>query len=934
MQFFKGFLRTTFDIREGEYERVLLMQVNIFLLILTLMIIKPVVNAQFLSVIGIDKLPLVFVLVAISAMAVSTLYSRALQGRSLGKVTSATLIISIITLVAIGALLQLGVAPKLLLYLLYIGVAIFGVLTTSQFWIMANLVLDAREAKRLFSFIGAGAIAGGIVGGYFTSLLASFINGTNLLFVAALLLVLCVPLNRKIWKKHITILTDFQQKKRLKGFGNHPLWLIRKSRHLTYLALVVALGVLVAKLVEFQFSSIAYSTISDPDELTVFFGFWFSTFNVVSIIIQLFLTRRIVGTFGVGSSLFALPGGVLVGSVVMLVTPVLWVAVLTKLWEVSVKQSVNKAATELLALPIPLSIKSQTKSFIDVFVDLAATGVAGLCLIFLINGLDLSIRAVSILIIAVLGLWFWVAVKVRQEYFKSFKAKLTQADKLAAKAPTDFSSLSVLNGLRRALETGTEAQILYVLEKVREIPDKRLYDDVFKFLTHPSAPVRAKALHCIYYLEKVVEPELLHKLLHDEHQEVRYKAFSQLLRQSTTDRIATINRYLLHEDPMISGAALVGLSEEARNNPEMRKLLKIEQRVHEKLNYIDLTEDEAEKTLFKTMVLRASGHADLHVFYPVIERAMEDENQQIVLEAIRAAGFTMNIRFVERIASFLVTKSTRPTAQLALLNYGEGIISELEKLGMNPSTNAEVARQIPGVLEQMDTQQAVRSLMAFLRTADVELRLEALRSLNTMQHDFPHRKIPKNEVVAYIIEEASIFKRTLGVLYLQSKNDENEKEPAVHEARRNLINLLERRLDGTLERIFRLLGLRYPAEDVIPVYEGLKHINLDIRMNSVEFLENMLEPTLKKTLVPIAETAALETVSNEAIENLKLRVPDERACFELLLEGRDPKLKLAVFQLMRVLKNREHIALVKPFVSSAQPKVQEMAQLTLAELQG
>ena len=56
----KEFLLRMFDIRIGEFRRVWLMQLNVFLLILALWIIKPVVNAQFISRVGIDKLPLVF----------------------------------------------------------------------------------------------------------------------------------------------------------------------------------------------------------------------------------------------------------------------------------------------------------------------------------------------------------------------------------------------------------------------------------------------------------------------------------------------------------------------------------------------------------------------------------------------------------------------------------------------------------------------------------------------------------------------------------------------------------------------------------------------------------------------------------------------------------------------------------------------------------
>ena len=41
---------------------------------------------------------------------------------------------------------------------------LLGVLLISQFWTLANLVYDPRQAKRLFGFIGGGAPLGGIAG--------------------------------------------------------------------------------------------------------------------------------------------------------------------------------------------------------------------------------------------------------------------------------------------------------------------------------------------------------------------------------------------------------------------------------------------------------------------------------------------------------------------------------------------------------------------------------------------------------------------------------------------------------------------------------------------------------------------------------------------------------------------------------------------------
>jgi AAA family ATP:ADP antiporter len=313
---------------------------------------------------------------------------------------------------------------------------------------------------------------------------------------------------------------------------------------------------------------------------------------------------------------------------------------------------------------------------------------------------------------------------------------------------------------------------------------------------------------------------------------------------------------------------------------------------------------------------------------------MDDADLMVSREAIMAAGQTMHPPFIERLAQFLVNKETRSYAQKALILYDVGIVPELQALAQKPSMPLNVIHQLPNVLERIDAQVAADALLSFLDTKDVNLRLEALRSLNTIQHTLPHLKIQKEKIVDHIIDEVGMYRDTLGVLYMQSQLLPANEPKEVHEAREKLIVLLERRLDGTLERIFRLLGMRYPPEDVIPVYEGIKSVNPDLRMNSVEFLDNLLEPSLKKMLVPIVETAMFETISGETINSLKVKVPDERKCFALLLEGRDPKLKLAVFHLIRTLRKKEYVELVRPFLKSPYDKIREQAEQVVDDLGG
>ena len=70
----------------------------------------------------------------------------------------------------------------------YVWISIVGILLVSKFWSYASHLLDARQAKRLFGFIGAGGILGSIAGGQLARWASSHLDTYTALLLAAALL--------------------------------------------------------------------------------------------------------------------------------------------------------------------------------------------------------------------------------------------------------------------------------------------------------------------------------------------------------------------------------------------------------------------------------------------------------------------------------------------------------------------------------------------------------------------------------------------------------------------------------------------------------------------------------------------------------------------------------------------------------------------------
>lgn len=938
MAIFENLFRRLFDIREGEELRALLMFLYSFLVILSLMIVKPVCTALFLSEFGASQLPYVFILVALFAAASSSFYSRLLKQVQLHRLIRGTLKSVIYTLLVLRCLFFLDYLQSWAFYAFYIIVAIFAVMSASQFWILANMVFNAREAKRLFGFIGAGAITGGILGGYATNLLAPILGSENLIFLCAAFLSICIFLVKVIWKENIRhhVNTRFRQQREASKVSDHPFKLIINSRHLTILAGMVGIGVLTARLVEFQFSAIASQRITDEDQLTAFFGFWLSNLNLISLLVQLFFTRRVVGVFGVGTSLFFLPVAILIGALAVLVSPTLWSAILIKMNDGSLKNSINKAGLELLSLPIPTEIKNQAKTFIDVSVDSFASGVSGVVLAVFTAGLGVSVRTISIIIVFVIIGWIYLANMVRKEYIQLFRMRIESSAQESTRPKIDIANESVLGGLIKVLEGDNEAAILQVLRMIRQTQDSRFIHAFQKLIKHASAAVRLEVLRNIYSYKNDDLMSQAEKLISDDDPDVKTEAFHYLFHH-WRDNIALFQPYLNHEDYLIRGAALLCIAEESRNNSKLKELFGLNESIEDTLKSLRRITDEEQLCYSKIFCAKAIGAAKLAGLYSYLHILLNDKSPSVLKAAIYAAGNSRNNEFIRPLIQFLANPELLSGARTALTNFGPQIIEPLADHLKRQEIDRQIQLNIPSAIAEIGIQKSVDILMGYLEDSDNVLRYQIMKALNRLRKRFPALNFDGQSIAERILDEGRLYTDILTALYTQrgaeGHLDERLKKSELKETRRQLISALEQKLDFNLERIFRLLGLKYPPDDIYHAYIGINQANdAEFRHNAVEYLDNVLHPSLKKIIIPIVEAASLDTIADETLEQLGVKIPTEFDCLLLLLAGHDNEIKARTLRLIGELGDERYLPFIGSHLNSPDSQVRKMTHFALARM--
>ncbi len=916
------------------------MQLYIFIIITVLLIVKPSVNALFVSKLGADKLPYGYLLVALIAVITSYYYSKAIRKFSLVKVTVLSLIVFSAVFFVLAILLNYHISNKYILYFYYVFVSLFAVVATSQFWIFANMVFNAREAKRIFGFIGAGAIAGGIFGGYLTSIIAGSFGKEYVIFIASFLLLLCIPILRKVYKLRIRFLNRFKRKQVIANqdkLESSSLKMIFKSKHLSYLALIIGISVIVAKLVDFQFSDFANKSIPDSDDLVAFFGFWFSTFNVIALVIQLFLTNKIVGRLGVSSTLLILPLTIGLGSLLFLTFPELWVLIIIKGIDGSFKQSLNKSAIELSIMPIPALIKNQAKSYIDVAVDSIATGLAGFMLIFLIKKLNLDTAYITVIVIFFVFIWIVLIYKLREAYFESFKKNIQKTLIFASEDKKEKKKEDNLLDLKNILENGDEEAILNLFDRLKGYTLKILQQPIIQLLDHPSNKIKVAALDYLDAFDDNFIIEKVEKLVYVKDDILVYVALEYILEHSSRNEKSFFNQYLDHTDNYIANGALLALAKYSQNNQKLAGYYNLKNRLETKIERYTSSNYTIRKEIIAGLLL-SIAYSRMTAHYGFISEHLHHQKSYVVKFATIAAGITSNKLFIDDLLGLLTIKKHIRRAVKALRNYGPIIIDILLELEQQDKLNSTIKKQIPKIVAEFQNENALKILSRILKSKNTTSRLEASKSLRKLKLKNLDLTISNRVSKKRILAECVYYKAILEILgslqhsinkdLLDQKDAPNQLK---YKARKDLSDALEKELNKSFIILFNLLGLLYNEEDIQIAYKAIKSDIKEAKINALELLENLIDTSVKGSVLPILEHVIVDE-NHFSSSVIKLTLLSEIEYLVRLMSISGSNLRFLAVTYISIVKDRAFIPALLPLKKYRNKNVKQLAYDTYIQL--
>jgi ATP/ADP translocase len=430
----RAVLASFWDVRPGERARTALMFSTVMLLIAAYTTTKAVRDAVFLEKFGLTELSYMMIGIAVAAGFLVSAFTRITAGLRRHWVIHVSHGTIALTLCFMAPALQHGVSW--MSWALYFWSGVWGLLVVAEFWLLANDLFHAREAKRLFPLIGAGAILGGVVGGAVSGWLARPLGSANLLYVVAAELVVAAFTSHLAWRRRPRALgAEPRRALRRPPRFTEGLQLLRSNGYVRVIAMMMICMTVCMTFVQWQYKGIAKVHFgSHRDEMTAFFGVLAALLNTGSFLLQMFGTPRLLKRFGVKAGLRVLPMGFLVGAMALLAAVrvpqlALVAAGLAVLLSDGFRFSVDKASVELLYLPIPRATKDQAKPFIDTVVDRFAGALSG----FLWLGLTWAVRIdrpgripfASVITLAVVAAWLFAIQRARRGYVDAYRRMLS-----------------------------------------------------------------------------------------------------------------------------------------------------------------------------------------------------------------------------------------------------------------------------------------------------------------------------------------------------------------------------------------------------------------------------------------------------------------------------------------------------------------------------
>ena len=521
-------------------------------------------DAVFLTQFDKSYLPVMFITIAVVMAGVIALYKKLTAGQD------QIFVISISgALFSVSLFLLQSNLSGLFIPVLYIWMEVVTILSIFQFWILAGEIFNARQAKRIFTLVGAGGSFAGMGAGYGIKPFVSTFGSENLLFLTIFFIGLSVVMAQ--------MLRPFRMSRKSKKVNSKP---VAKSKtefepYLKSIALLIGLAAFVSKIIDYQFKMMAADAFPNQNDLVSFFGTYYMSTGAATLIMQFFVTGFILTRFGILAGLLVLPIFLAIGSSGFLAIGTLSAVFIAKFSDQVFKFSTNNAVQEILWLPVAPEKKKRAKPIIDGTIRSGLEGLAGV-LIFSLVSFKLvpqdNIQLLSLLVILGVIFWLWNSFRLKDGYVNSLMKAIENRQLNLDDVEFDINDSHIVDTIDKTLKDDDELKQLFALDLLWTLPLHPWKNTLQYLFHHGSNQIQRAVLELSWHQPGIITDQLLLNSF-KEDSELAPFAISCAGDRMIPDIAEKVSPFLKSDNPSLSAAAAVGILKQDTNHHESKLIL-------------------------------------------------------------------------------------------------------------------------------------------------------------------------------------------------------------------------------------------------------------------------------------------------------------------------------------------------------------------------
>ncbi len=786
-------------------------------------------DTLFLRSLPPTQLPWVYLIIAALTLGITVLESRVATGVRRRDLLAYFLILA--STVTTGLWASAEFVSRSSIWVLYVWTGVFGTLATIHFWLSIDGALTVTQAKRLFGFVGAGALTGAIVGSALARVFVSLTATANLVLVAAIAMMLAGLVAHSGLRRAL---------RKIAGSADDKAAAVRPVRVRESFAALTREGY-ARRIVLFVLVSTVALTLTDylfkqqvarsvpSEELGSFFASFYATLNVFALVVQLGLVGWLLDRVGVHRALCLLPALLVAGGFWAGLGGGLSAVILLKGSDGSLRHSLHRTASEVLFVPLSRRERDRTKTVSDVVGHRGGQAVASL---LILGGLwladDASWLTWGVALLALVAAI--VALRSRAPYLDMFRRRLgSDLRREPGLPPLDRHALEVLFA---ALDSPREREVIAALDVLREQGRIDLVPALI--LHHPSSRVVRRALSSFVESGRRDFVATALRIDTDDHE---LRAALLLAITAVQPDEAVLREALSEPSRRVRATAIVELTAlgsmpVAEANKRLRG---------------SMSHPGARRAIAAALALRpCDGLADL------LRELGHDEDGLVRAEATRAMGNWKDRRFWPELLTGLREHDLRPLARQGFVSAGEDGLRFLSEALRDERLPHEVRLHVPRSISLFPSELATPVLWSrFAIEDDSAVRYKILRALGSLARASGGLSLDQEEVGRAIAARIAQCHVLLG--WHRSLARAIDAEPRRDTARGEVLrDLLEEELAHELEQAFRTLTLRYPGEDFRSIHRGLSSHDPVVRASCEELLSEVVDHDDRRALLELA----------------------------------------------------------------------------------